>query len=351
MTTAFIGNLLNSNITSLISISSSTGQTSGANQVLPLAISATTTLGSGNYTYQWYQSNTPITFTAATSNSTNCTYSSLSVAGSTSIYCIVSDTWTGVQVKTENCVITWPIQLIPIISVTWSIPSNTTSTYNGAAQSVIVNSINPVNATYSLSTTTATNAGSVGSTILTGTGTYSGSFTSPNLTINSRALILSSAGPTTLNYNDGAQTIGYTVNNIPAGGGGAANYAVYGITQTAIGYYTAQLDANTNYSVGSPSSFIWNIVAGNLDITLGLQEEVSYGGKGNIYYIKYIRHNGPSQVNVHEDYGTVTTTDFALPLNVWTTSPNAWSNESKTVNYSIYNTPNYNNKNGYYIFP
>ena len=182
MATAFIGNLSNSNIKTLISSSTSTGQTSGANQVLPSNILANTTLGSGNYTYQWSQSGTVVTFTAATSNSTNCTYGSLSVVGSTTIYCTVSDTWTGVQVITGNCVITWPIQSTPITSVTWSIVGATTSTYNGAAQSVTVVSVVPSGATYSTSTTTATNAGSVASTTITGNGSYSGTFTSPNLT-------------------------------------------------------------------------------------------------------------------------------------------------------------------------
>ena len=191
MATAFIGNLLNSNIKTVISASTSTGQTSGANQVLPSNISANTTLGSGNYTYQWSQSGTVITFTTPTSSSTNCTYGSLSVSGSTTIYCTVSDTWTGVKVITGNCVITWPVQSTPITSVTWSIASNTNSTYNGAAQSVTVVSVVPSGATYSTSTTTATNAGSVASTTNTGTGSYSGSFTSPNLTISTANLSVS----------------------------------------------------------------------------------------------------------------------------------------------------------------
>jgi hypothetical protein len=72
---------------------------------------------------------------------------------------------------------------IPITSVTWSISVPTNSTYNGASQSVTVVSVSPVGATYSTSTTSATNAGSVASTTITGTGIYTGSFTSPNLTI------------------------------------------------------------------------------------------------------------------------------------------------------------------------
>jgi hypothetical protein len=72
---------------------------------------------------------------------------------------------------------------IPITSVTWSIPSNTNSTYTGSAQSVTVVSVSPVGATYSTSTTTATNTGGVASTTITGTGIYTGTFTSPTLTI------------------------------------------------------------------------------------------------------------------------------------------------------------------------
>ena len=192
MATAFIGNLLVSTIRAVISASTATGQNNGSGgQNLATAISANTTLGSGNYAYQWSQSGTSITFSAATSSSTNCTYGSLSASGSTTIYCTVRDTWTGVQVVTGNCVITWPVQSTPITSVTWSIGGATNSTYNGAAQSVTVVSVSPPGATYSTSTTTATNAGGVASTTITGTGGYSGSFTSPNLTIIKASLSVS----------------------------------------------------------------------------------------------------------------------------------------------------------------
>ena len=75
------------------------------------------------------------------------------------------------------------VSSIPITSVTWSISVDSTSTYNGAAQSVTVVSVSPVGATYSTSTTSATNSGSVASTTITGVAPYTGSFTSPNLTI------------------------------------------------------------------------------------------------------------------------------------------------------------------------
>lgn len=129
MAAALIGNIMVSNIRTNISATTATGVTSGANQVLASNILANPTLGSGNYTYQWSQSGTAITFTAATSNSTNCTYGSLSVAGSTTIFCTVTDTWTGVKSVTANCVLTWPVQ-----TITQNIVISGSPTYNGSGQ-------------------------------------------------------------------------------------------------------------------------------------------------------------------------------------------------------------------------
>jgi hypothetical protein len=86
------------------------------------------------------------------------------------------------------------VSSIPITAVTWSIPSNTTSTYNGSAQSVTVVSVSPAGATYTTSTTSATNAGGVAQTTITGSGIYTGSFTSPTLTITKATLVVSGFG-------------------------------------------------------------------------------------------------------------------------------------------------------------
>ena len=342
MATAFIGNLLNSNIKTVISASTSTGQTSGANQVLPSSISANTTLGSGNYTYQWSQSGTAITFTTPTSSSTNCTYASLSVAGSTTIFCTVTDTWTGVRVTSGNCVITWPVQSIPITSVTWSIASNTNSVYNGAAQSVTVVSVVPVGATYTTSTTTATNAGSVASTTITGSGAYTGSFTSPTRTITTSTITLASSGSTNVIGTGATVSVGYTVSGVYAAD---TNYSVSEASGIYIGVYTATLsETSSNYTLGSPNSFNWSIIPDTLNISLSTINIPNIKGDP-IYYIQYYRYNGPntSQTTVNETWSSVTTTDFALPLQVWTTSPNGWGAEPKTVNIFIYNTPYFYN--------
>ena len=72
---------------------------------------------------------------------------------------------------------------IPITGVTWSIGSNTNSPYNGSVQSVSVVSVTPANATYSTNAGTTLFAGFSVSTTITGTGSYTGSFTSPTLTV------------------------------------------------------------------------------------------------------------------------------------------------------------------------
>jgi len=129
MAAALIGNIMRANIKTNISATDATGIVSGSNQVLASNILANPTLGSGNYTYQWSFTGTTITFTAQNSNSTNCTYANLSTAGSTTIYCTVTDTWTGVKSVTGNCVITWPVQ-----TITQNIVISGSPTYNGSGQ-------------------------------------------------------------------------------------------------------------------------------------------------------------------------------------------------------------------------
>ena len=137
------------------------------------------------------------------------------------------------------------VSTIPITSVTWSIPSNTNSTYTGSAQSVTVVSVSPVGATYSTSTTTATNAGSVASTTITGTGIYTGTFTSPNLTIVAATITGTAASPS-VTYNAASQTGTVITGVSPVGalysgsltvsGTNAGTYPSSGITGTPPNY-------------------------------------------------------------------------------------------------------------------
>jgi hypothetical protein len=203
-------------------------------------------------------------------------------------------------------------------------------------------SVVPSGATYSTATTTATNAGSVARTTITGTGSYSGSFTSPNLTIGTSTITLASSGSTNVIGTGATVSVGYTVSGVYAAD---TNYTVSDASGTSIGVYTAILsETSGNYTLGSPSSFNWSIIPDTLSIALSTINIPNIKGDP-VYYIQYYRYNGPNDSTpiVHESWGGVTTTDFALPLQVWTTSPNGWGPEPKTVNIFIYNTPYFYN--------
>lgn len=212
MSAALIGNIMVSNIRTNISATTATGVTSGANQVLASNILANPTLGSGNYTYQWSQSGTAITFTAATSNSTNCTYSSLSVSGSTTIYCTVTDTWTGVNSVTSNCVITWPVQ-----TITQNVTISGSGTYNGSGQAYTLTASTGPAPTGSPAS--FTNAGTYNSSNITLTpsagyviGLVTGSFT-----INQKQLTITGgpAGPVSITACGGFGTQTMTISYYP----------------------------------------------------------------------------------------------------------------------------------------
>jgi hypothetical protein len=134
------------------------------------------------------------------------------------------------------------VSSIPITAVTFSIGSNTNSTYTGSAQSVTVVSTTPPGATYSTSATTATNAGGVASTTITGTGIYTGSFTSPNLTIIAATISGTVASPSA-NYNAGSQS-GTVITGVTAGATFSGSVTASG---TNAGSYTSSITGTGNY--------------------------------------------------------------------------------------------------------
>lgn len=169
---------------------------------------------------------------------------------------------------------TLTIAPLAIISVTWSIGSATTSAHNSTAQSVTVSSINPPGATYSLATTTATDVGSVAKTILTGTGNYSGSFTSPNLTIG--------APPAPANFT--ASVSGTTVNlswNVVPG----CKYFVYrgaGILVAEVHQYSL----TASYAGVDDANYTFYVIAQTLDVPTNSGESrtaIVYTGRAAYY--------------------------------------------------------------------
>jgi hypothetical protein len=93
-----------------------------------------------------------------------------------------------------------PPPSVPITSVNWvkqnysPITSNETFVYNGQSQSIIADSVVPSGATYTTSTTSALNVGGPQAvTTITGTGAYTGTFTSPTITITPATFYLTSS--------------------------------------------------------------------------------------------------------------------------------------------------------------
>ena len=247
---AFFGIVMSSLQPSISSTSVSAGRSSTTPSISASAINN----GGGNLTYSWVRTGTNSTINNPSSSSTTVTGGGL--AGTTNLICNITNSATGVTTSSPTCLITW-LPSTPINSVTWSIPSATTSAYNGAAQSVTVSSVNPSIATYSLATTTATNAGSIASTTLTGTGDYEGTFTSPNLTIGTSTITLASSGSTSFAFTGGPISVGFTVSGVyPAD----TNYSVSGTSATNCNNYTVTLsETSSNYTLGSPSTFGWSI--------------------------------------------------------------------------------------------
>jgi hypothetical protein len=245
---ALIGNLMISNIATSISPTTSTGISNGSSQILPGLVTATATLGSGNYTYQWNQSGTAITFTNATNTDTNCTYASLSVAGSTTIYCTVTDSWTGNQSVSGNCVITWPVQ-----SVTQNVVISGTVTYNGSAQSYTLTGTPPTPApsgtpasftaagTYVYPTNiTSITAGS-GYTL----GSVSGSFTINRASITAMSFTLNGVAFTSNQTGTVGTSYTIAVSSVtPAG----ATYSPSSTTVSTAGAYSLSSSGTVNYT-------------------------------------------------------------------------------------------------------
>ena len=233
----------------------STNAVSAGRSATTSSISTTASnTGGGSLSYSWQTSGNSCVINTPSSSLTTVTGGG--VAGTTFLFCNIRNFVTGVTYSSPSCTITWN-PATAINSVTWSISSATNSAYNGAAQSVTVSSINPTGATYSLATTTATNAGSIASTILTGTGDYDGTFTSPNLTITTSTITIAASGSTSFAFTGGAINVGFTVSGVYAAD---TNYSVSGTSATNCDNYTVTLsETSTNYTLGSPSTFSWSI--------------------------------------------------------------------------------------------
>jgi hypothetical protein len=167
---AFFGNML---IALRTSISATT--LSALNNATTSSITASGAGGRGTYTYLWSQSGTSCTITSSTSAAT--TFTGSGVAGTTTVFCNIRDTVTGNALNTPICTITWSAPTIPITAMTFSVPSS--FIFNGTTtRTISVSSVTPVGATYSPVSQTFGPAVGTYSMTTSGTGNYTGTYTS-----------------------------------------------------------------------------------------------------------------------------------------------------------------------------
>ncbi len=182
MSRTFFGNIM---ISMQTSISATTLRSSKNQTTSP--ISANVSGGSGIYTYLWLSTGVGCTITNPTAATTRFTGSNN--AGITNAYCIITDTITGNTSNTNTCTITWsgvPVTTIPITAMSFTlngVPFTTDQTRSaGTIHNIEIISVTPSDATYAPISLARSTAGT-SSLTSTGTGNYTGSFTSPVLTL------------------------------------------------------------------------------------------------------------------------------------------------------------------------
>ena len=179
-----------------------------------------------------------------------------------------------------------PVLIININSATFqysndgtrwnNIPSNGMDiTYDSLNYQVRLLSVEPADATYSSSIPLPiSQQGQTAQAVITGTGSYTGSIISPNLTISASAINIAPSDSTSFSYNGSVKTLGYIVSGVYEAD---TNYAVSETSSTNAGSYTATLTTtSSNYVLGTTTNIPWTIskaiitlTTNNLSMTYG----------------------------------------------------------------------------------
>ena len=250
---AFFGNML---IALRTSISVTT--LSAVANATTSSVTASVSGGRGVYTYLWNSSGTGCTITSPTAATT--TFTGSSTAGSTSVYCAITDTITGNTLNTPTCGITWTAVPVSQNVVIGGGPV----TYNTLARS------------YTLTGTPATpvptgnppqfiNAGTYTSSQITVTpgsgyvlGSVTGSFVISRAPITGMSFILNGASFTTAQSRTaGAGPYTIAVSSVTPSG---ATYSPTSLTANTAGSYSLSCSGTVNYT-GTRTSPVLTITA------------------------------------------------------------------------------------------
>ena len=239
---AFFGNML---IALRTSISATT--LSAVANATTSSVTASVSGGRGVYTYLWTSSGTGCTITSPTAATT--TFTGSSTAGSTSVYCAITDTITGNTLNTNSCTITWTAIPVPVTQNV--VISGGPVTYNTLARS------------YTLTGTPATpvptgnppqfiNAGTYTSSQITVTpgsgyvlGSVTGSFVISRAPITGMSFTLNGASFTTAQTRTAGTTYTIAVSSVTPSG---ATYSPTSLTASTAGSYSLSSSGTGNYT-------------------------------------------------------------------------------------------------------
>lgn len=254
---AFFGNML---IALKVSISATT--LSAVANATTSSLTASVSGGRGTYTYLWVSSGTGCTITSATASVT--TFTGSSVAGTTNVYCAITDTITGNTLNTDTCSVTWT-------AISQNVVISGSVTYNGSAQA------------YTLTGTPATPAPSGTPSSFTNAGTYvyptnitsitpgsgynlgsvTGSFVISRLSITAMSFTLNGAAFTTAQSRTAGTSYTIAVSSVtPAG----ATYSPSSLVASTAGTYSLSSSGTVNYTgtITSPVLTLTSVVSGSV---------------------------------------------------------------------------------------
>lgn len=151
-----------------------------------VSTTATVQCGSGSYTYLWSFTGITVSITNGSTATPTFTYTT---PGTTTCSCAVTDTVTSIKTKTNDFVITWTAPSSPITAMSFLLNgASFTTTQNraaGTAYTISVGAVTPAAATYSPSSAGPYSTSGGYSLSSSGTGIYTGTFTSSVLNITS----------------------------------------------------------------------------------------------------------------------------------------------------------------------
>lgn len=193
----------------------------------------------GTLTYSWQRTGT--TCTINTSNAVATTFTgSGTAAGSTIVYCNITDSVTGVTTSSPECVITWTVVVNQNVAISGTV------TYTGSAQAYTLTGT-PATPAPTGTPSTFINAGTYVyptniTSITSGSGYTLGTVTG-SFVIN-RATISGTAANPSLTYNGALQTATVITNVLPAGATYSGSVTASG---TNAGTYTSSITGSGNY--------------------------------------------------------------------------------------------------------